>query len=357
MDAVVFPRRRWPLRVLSEEQYAFWEANGYLVVPDAIPAALAAQTAEAIYAFVGADRGDPDTWYRNKWDIYCDKLPDGKWPHHGPCGMVQMYHHSTLWAIRQTVAIHGIFADLYGTEALYVTTDRAHFKAPENPKFPEWSDPGEVHKDLHWDIETSEAEWPVPFAIQGIVYLEDTPAELGALRVVPGFHRLLGPWSKSFGQRSGRECPAQLQAMARHVEAKAGSLVLWLSALPHGPSRNVGRVPRVSAYVAMLPVDAAPFLGPGRDPATPLSMADAGTLRYGSAGDAKAEAATRLSRTARVARWRERLPLLEEDPREHELTHAPPGEDHGSPAELSALGEKLVGLAAWDSVGDSCEGV
>ena len=40
-----------------------------------------------------------------------------------------------------------------------------------------------------------------------------------------------------------------------------------------------------------------------------------GTLRYG-ADEAKAEAAPRLSRAARVARWRERLPLLEEDPRE-----------------------------------------
>ena len=30
----------------------------------------------------------------------------------------------------------------------------------------------EVHKNLHWDIETKEEHWPVPFAIQGIVYLE-----------------------------------------------------------------------------------------------------------------------------------------------------------------------------------------
>ena len=31
---------------------------------------------------------------------------------------------------------------------------------------------GEVHKNLHWDIETAEEQWPVPFVIQGIVYLE-----------------------------------------------------------------------------------------------------------------------------------------------------------------------------------------
>ena len=36
---------------------------------------------------------------------------------------------------------------------------------------PGWST-SEVHKNLHWDIETKEEHWPVPFAIQGIVYLE-----------------------------------------------------------------------------------------------------------------------------------------------------------------------------------------
>ena len=56
-------------------------------------------------------------------------------------------------------------------------------------RFPAWSDPGPVHKGLHWDVETAPRAWPVPFAVQGVVYLEETTAEQGALRVVPGFHR------------------------------------------------------------------------------------------------------------------------------------------------------------------------
>lgn len=337
---MVFPCRTWPLKTLTEEQYSAWEQNGYLVVPDVISPTLCRRTADAIYAFVGATRDERESWYRNTLDIYTDTLPDGKKPHHGPCGMVQMSHHETLWAIRQEPRVHGVFADLYGTEALYVTTDRAHFKAPEDPAFPAWSDPGEVHRNLHWDIETSEAQWPVPFAIQGIVYLEDTPPELGSLRVVPGFHHRLGEWSKSFGERSGRECPLELIDEAIHVPGSAGSLVLWLSVLPHGPSRNIGRVPRVSAYVAMLPVDAAKYTG--GDPEMALSMADAGTLAYDSPG-----AVQRLSREQRLLRWKERRPLLDEDPLEHELPHAPPDEEHGRPAELTELGQKLVGLEPW----------
>ena len=336
---VVFPERTWTLSTLSEEQYCFWERNGYLVVPDVISKDLCRRTANAIYSFVQANREEPETWYRNTLDIYSDLLPNGKRPHHGPCGMVQMSHHETLWALRQDPSVYGIFKDLYGTDALYVTTDRAHFKAPEDSRFPAWSDPGEVHKNLHWDIETKEEHWPVPFAIQGIVYLEDTPAELGSLRVVPGFHRRLGEWSKSFGSRSGRECPPELDREAIHLAGSTGSLVLWLSVLPHGPSRNVGSVPRVSAYVAMLPVEADKFNG--GHPEMALSMADAGTLAYDE-GPVK-----RLKREDRVARWKERKPLLDEDPDERDLPHAPPDEAHGRPAELTELGEKLVGLVSW----------
>jgi hypothetical protein len=33
-----------------------------------------------------------------------------------------------------------------------VTTDRAHFKPPQNASHPAWSDPGDVHVGLHWDV-------------------------------------------------------------------------------------------------------------------------------------------------------------------------------------------------------------
>lgn len=348
LSAAVLPERTWPLKFLSEEQYKFWEDNGYLVVPGAVPLELAARTATTIRRFVGADDDRPEeTWYKNKLDIYSDVKPDGKRPIHGPCGMVQMFHHSTLWEIRQEPSIHQIFADLYGTHRLYVTTDRAHFKPPENEKHPEWSDPGDVHRGLHWDIETSEGAWPVPFAIQGIVYLEDTSAEQGPLRVVPGFHRRLREWSATQPKdRSGRSCPRSLQDEAVSVPGPAGSLLVWMSSLAHGPGRNTGKSPRVSAYVAMLPVDASRYLGSNRRSDMPLSMSDAGTSRYDEAD--KAASLVRLSRQQRCERWRKRLPLLEEDPHEHELECLPPDESDGKPASLTALGERLVGLVEWE---------
>ena len=62
-------------------------------------------------------------------------------------------------------------------------------------------------------------------------------------------------------------------------------------------------------------------------------------------------AAGRLRRQSperRAERWRRRLPLLDEDPGEEELPHLVPGEESRQPVELTPLGERLVGLVAWE---------
>jgi len=381
----VWPTQSWPLSTLTPAQWASWEHDGFLIVPNVINASVAAASAAAIREFVGANDSDLASWYTNTLDIYEDRTPSGARPHHGPCGMVNLCHHRALWALRQEPALHRVFADLYGTRRLYVTIDRQHFKPPQNPAYPAWSDAGAVHKGLHWDIDTRRSAWPVPYVIQGVVYLEDTSAEQGALRVVPGFHRRLAAWDAAQPAGRGAERPEGAAAAALDTEAvalaaPAGSLIVWHSLLPHGPAPNLGSAPRVSSYVSMLPVDAAPFLGGGRPHDAPLSMSDAGTLAYlepigaggvGEAGEAGGvEAACsaaaaggggaagrpglaagrlrRQSRERRAERWRRRLPLLDEDPGEEELPHLVPGEESRQPVELTPLGERLVGLVAWE---------
>eukprot|EP00908_Phaeocystis_cordata_P016001 Transcript_27212.p1 GENE.Transcript_27212~~Transcript_27212.p1 ORF type:complete len:426 (+),score=127.26 Transcript_27212:47-1279(+) len=401
--AAVWPTRSWPLSALTPAQWASWERDGYLIIPDVINASTAVAAGTAIRAFIGANDSDPATWYANTLDIYEDRTPTGARPHHGPCGMVNLCHHQALWDIRQEPRLHRVFADLYGTPRLYVTTDRQHFKPPQHAAFPAWSDPGAVHKGLHWDVDTRRNNWPVPYVVQGVVYLEETTAEQGALRVVPGFHRRLAAWDAEQPADRGAERPegdaaAALDAEAVALAAGAGSLVVWHSLLPHGPAPNLGAAPRVSSYVTMLPVDAGPFLGPSRPADTPLGLADAGTLSYllelqdkaypdgapeaAEAGGAEAEAADaaggggdeggcsaggggeagkpglavgrprRQSRERRAERWRWRLPLLDEDPRESELPHLVPGEEDGRPARLTPLGERLAGLVEWEADGE-----
>lgn len=159
------------------------------------------------------------------------------------------------------------------------------------------------------------------------------------------------------------EAAAALDAEALSVGAAAASLVVWHSALPHGPAPNTQSAPRVSAYLSMLPVDAAPFLGAQRAADAPLSMADAGTLAYheeqrqlvyGLGGESAAAGTPprlrRQSAARRAERWRLRLPMLDEDPREEELPVRPPGEGGAGAvaAALTPLGERLVGLVEWE---------
>jgi len=129
-------------------------------------------------------------------------------------------------------ALHAIFSDIYGTAALYVTADRVHFKPPQHTAYPAWADPGDVHYGLHWDVDTRRASWPVPYSVQGVVYLEDTYADQGALRVVKGFHTRLASWDATQPAnrstlRPSAAAAAELLEQATPIAARAGSLVLW----------------------------------------------------------------------------------------------------------------------------------
>ena len=175
----IWPTQSWPLSTLTPVQWASWEHDGYLIVPNVINASVAAAAASAIRTFVGANDSELASWYANTLDIYEDRTPSGARPHHGPCGMVNLCHHRAIWSLRQEPTLHGVFADLYGTRRLYVTVDRQHFKPPQNPAYPAWSDAGAVHKGLHWDVDTRRAAWPVPYVIQGT--LLNTPSRPRAL--------------------------------------------------------------------------------------------------------------------------------------------------------------------------------
>ena len=200
MADCIWPQRTRPLRQLTEAQYAAWERDGFVVLPGLIPSDLCANAAAVIRKYIGADDARPETWYTNTQDIYDATLSPR--PAHGPCGMVQLYHHATLWALRQHPAIHACFADVYGTERLYVTCDRAHFKPPQSAAHPAWSDAGPVHSGLHWDVDVKNT--PVPLSVQGVVYLEDTMADTarrGDAFVVAGASCVHG------GGRRGRGVP------------------------------------------------------------------------------------------------------------------------------------------------------
>jgi hypothetical protein len=216
--------------VLSAADLSFWNEHGYVVLHDAVLRETREAAAQALWDHLGADPHDPDTWYVGN--------------DHGI--MVQYFQHPAFAAVRSSPRIHKAFAQLWGTADLWVTTDRVGFNPPERDGF---VFPGPY---LHWDISV---KTPIPLGTGGILYLTDTPPEQGAFTVVPGFQR--------WGERWLRELPPgadprrqDLYALGpRPIGGRAGDLVIWHQALPHGASPNRGTRPRMVQYVNMFAAD------------------------------------------------------------------------------------------------------
>jgi hypothetical protein len=273
-------------RLLAPEDRAFWEENGYVVIHDAVPQANLDAVIEDIWHFLGVDRNDPEAWYR---------APISR------AGMLEMYQTQSLWNNRQHPRVHQAFADIWGTEKLWVSFDRANMNPPARP---DWDYQGMVH----WDIDTSRD--PVPFMVQGVLYLEDTSADQGGFQCVAGFHNRFAEWVKSQPADRDPRHPVLDGLEVKTIPGKAGDLLIWHSLLPHGNSRNKSNKPRLAQYITMYP----------------------------AREDAEEE------RQNRIKAWQELLP-----PRGKAFPGDPRGfeQKHHKAAELTDLGKRLLGLEPW----------
>jgi hypothetical protein len=126
------------LRVLSKDDLAFFHDNGYLVVPNVVPPENLEAVIAAMWEFAAIDgmvRDDPDTWY----------------PPQRKGGLVHLHQHPAIWDNRQYPRLYEAFADILGTENLWVSMDRTSLKPPIDPRFPDYDDRGFTH----WDLDTS----------------------------------------------------------------------------------------------------------------------------------------------------------------------------------------------------------
>jgi hypothetical protein len=158
--------------------------------------------------------------------------------------MVQYFQHPAFATIRRSPRIHKAFAQLWGSADLWATTDRVGFNVPEREGF---MFPG---PRLHWDVSVKP---PIPFGTGGILYLTDTPPEQGAFTLVPGFQRWGEAWLKQLPAGANPRQQDLYALGARAIGGRAGDLIIWHQALPHGASPNRGTQPRMVQYVNMFP--------------------------------------------------------------------------------------------------------
>ncbi|GAA2997172.1 phytanoyl-CoA dioxygenase family protein [Actinokineospora diospyrosa] len=298
-----------PLRVLSQEDFASWQAYGYVVVREAIARESALRLLDFAWEFQGLDPARPETWYPER--EYRSELDRDLHVY----GFVEAYHHQLLWDSRQTQRVYDAFVDVWDCAELWVTLDRLNLNPPNvgNRDRALIAPTGRgFDMDLHWDVDTTAAR--PPQRVQGIIALEDTRPELGGFQCCPELFHRFDEWKAT---QPGDRDPLRPRIdraefpLVRPV-LRAGDLLIWNGLVAHGvaPNTSTDGV-RAAQYLAMMPA---------------------------------LEAHEELRRS-RVESWRTLdtptwNPTLLGDARRPEALR------YGT-AELSELGEKLLGLTPW----------
>lgn len=284
-----------PLRVLSEADWTFWKHNGYIVIKQAISKEQAAATAAFLWEFEEKNPDDPATWYTApRAEMKMKELEN--------TGMVEVYNHQQLWNNRQAQRIYDAFVDIWGTEKLWVSIDRANLNFPIRPGF-------EYKGFIHWDYDPDTN----PVNVQGVLALADqTDENMGGFQCVPELFRNYHSWKLTQPEDRNHFMPDITGLELVKVPLEAGDLLIFNSLEPHGIRPNLSKDKvRIAQYISMMPAE---------EDNEPL-------------------------RQWRINSWRDRIApegyAFPGDPRNWEQTRY-------NTAELNELGKKLLGLTTWD---------
>ena len=282
---------------MSIEDWNFWVHNGFVVIKNAVSREQAKKTADFLWEFEEKDSNNQESWYTAPRSEMQMKELQGT-------GMVEVYNHQLLWENRQTERVYNAFVDIWGTEKLWATIDRANLNFPIQPGF-------EYKGFIHWDYDPETK----PQNVQGVLALADqTDLEMGGFQCIPWLYRNYDSWKKSQPENRNRFQP-DTKGLEKHfvkVPLEAGDLLIFNSLEPHGirPNNSKDKV-RIAQYISMMPAEEENF----------------------------------ALKEWRINSWKNRIApeghAFPGDPRKWEKTK------YGI-AKLSALGEKLLGLNPWD---------
>ena len=227
------------LRVLTIDQWNFWIENGYVVIKNAVSREQAMKTAEFVWEFDDKDPNDPSTWYTEaRAEMEMKELAG--------TGMVEVYNNQFLWDNRQTKRVYDSFVDIWGTEKLWTTIDRANLNFPIRPGF-------EYKGFIHWDYDPDTK----PQNVQGVLALADqTDQEMGGFQCIPWLYKNYDTWKLSQPEGRNKFQPdiSGLEDKIVKVSLEAGDLLIFNSTLPHGirPNNSKDKV-RIAQYISMMP--------------------------------------------------------------------------------------------------------
>ena len=290
------PPNKEPLRVLTEKEWDFWIEKGYVVIKQAISRQEALDTASFLWEFEEKDPNNSETWYSAA-------RAEMKMKELAGTGMVEVYNNQFLWSNRQQQKVYDAFVDVWGTQKLWVTIDRANLNFPIKKGF-------EYKGFIHWDYDPETK----PQNVQGVIALSDqTDPNTGGFQCVPWLYQNYDTWKKTQPEDRNRFQPdiKDLEDKIEKVALEAGDLLIFNSLLAHGIRPNLSKDKvRIAQYISMMP----------------------------------AEEDNEALKTWRVNSWKNRIApegyAFPGDPRNWEQTKY-------KQAVLNPLGEKLLGLKKW----------
>ncbi|RTZ03468.1 phytanoyl-CoA dioxygenase [Flavobacterium sp. RSP49] len=285
-----------PLRLLTEADWKFWIENGYIVIKNAVPKENAKKMADFLWEFEEKNQNDPETWYAPpRAEMQMKELTNS--------GMVEVYNHQYQWDNRQMKKVYDAFVDIWGTEKLWVTIDRANLNLPVRPDF-------DFKGFIHWDYDPETK----PQNVQGVLALADQMDEnMGGFQCIPDLYRNYDTWKLTQPEDRNRFQPDTSEFEGKFVKVKmeAGDLLIFNSLQPHGIRPNITKDKvRMAQYISMMP----------------------------------SEEENEELRQWRVISWKDRIApegyAFPGDPRKWEQTKY-------KTAALSDLGKKLLGAEKW----------
>ena len=230
-------KKTLPFRVLTAEQFDHWQSYGYLIVPGVLPMENVEALKSFLWDFQEMDENDSQTWQKPQLLQYELAALNGS-------GMVEAYHHQSLWDNRQRQNIYDIFVDIWDHEALWVTIDRANLNPPNLDK-------SKFDGFLHWDIDT--VRRPLIHNVQAIVTLVDTTPEMGGFQCVPELFHQFDEWAKTQPEDRDPFHPDRREFELIHPQLKAGDMLVFNSLMAHGIKVNNSDQVRMAQYISMFP--------------------------------------------------------------------------------------------------------
>ena len=210
--------------------------------------------------------------------------------------MVPMWGHQSQWEIRQLPNLYEAWSTIWDRSDLWVDVNSCRVTPP-------WSPSRADALPIHFDVDPHDVaqQW-----YPGLVALTDAPADHGGFRGVPSLFRDRHRWPTTWPV-AGELQPALCDDdEIVEVQLSKGDVLIWDSHLPHGTVRNNGPSPRAVFYVQMHP--------PGGPADLEERLAD-----------------VEAGRAPPWVRWKVGHDRIDR----HDI-------------ELSALGQRLLGVEPWD---------